>query len=125
MKIGIDLVDVARFENMGEKTKARIFTESEIAFCTTRKNFAQHFAGHFCAKEAVMKALGAGLDEIPFNDIEVCHKQSGAPYVVLSGIALAHAKKLGLENFEISISHTATQATAICIAEATGANKFQ
>lgn len=115
MKIGIDLVDVARFANMGERTKKRLFTENEIAFCTARKNFAQHFAGHFCAKEAVMKALGAGLDEIPFKDIEVCHKQSGAPYVLLSGIALARAENLGFKTFEISISHTATQATAICL----------
>ena len=121
MKVGIDLTDVSRFENMGEKTKMRLFAKSEIAYCTARKNFAQHFAGHFAAKEAVMKVLGAGLDEIPFKDIEVCHNESGAPYVILSNIALARAKNLELdvERFEISISHTATQATAICLAEAT------
>lgn len=117
MKVGIDLTDVSRFENMGEKTRVRLFTENEITYCTARKNFAQHFAGHFAAKEAVMKVLGAGLDEIPFKDIEVRHNESGAPYVILSNITLARAKNLGfdVERFEISISHTATQATAICI----------
>ena len=116
MKVGIDLVEIKRFENKPKNFFEKIFSKDEILYCTSFKNPAQHFAGHFAAKEAVMKALGHGLEEISFIDIEIFHEKTSAPKVKLSGNAQKFAEELGLKNFEISISHDAGLATAICIA---------
>ncbi|MBR5012434.1 MAG: holo-ACP synthase [Clostridia bacterium] len=116
MKVGIDLVDIKRFENKPQNFFEKIFTKAEITYCTSYKNPSPNFAGHFAAKEAVMKALGHGLEEISFLDIEIFHEQTSAPKVKLSGNAQKFAEELGLKNFEISISHDGGFATAICIA---------
>ena len=70
----------------------------------------------FAAKEAVMKALGHGFEEISFLDIEIFHEKTSAPKVRLSGNAQKYRDELGIKNLEISISHDAGLATAICIA---------
>ena len=115
-KIGIDLVEVERFKSQPARFYEKLFTKNEIAYCTSFLKPAQHFAGHFAAKEAVMKALGMGLDTILFSDIEVCHTPEKAPFVKLYGSASLIAKSKKLSIFEISISHTSTSATAICLA---------
>ena len=116
MKVGIDLVDIKRFENKPEHFFEKIFTKAETLYCTSYSSPAEHFAGHFAAKEAVMKALGHGLEEISFLDIEIFHEKTSAPKVRLSGNAQKYRDELGIKNLEISISHDAGLATAICIA---------
>ena len=116
MRTGIDIVEVERFENKSTNFLERVFTQNEIAYCTSFLKPEQHFAGHFAAKEAVMKALGVGLDTILFCEIEVCHTAEKAPFVKLYGSASILAKTKNLLIFEISISHTSTIATAICLA---------
>ena len=117
MKVGIDLVEVARFENKNQSFFQRLFSKNEIEYCTSRKNTSQSFAGHFAAKEAVMKALGAGIDTISFEDIEILHLSSGKPIVNLFGTAKTLLAQFNIKHIEISISHTDGLATAICFAE--------
>ena len=48
---------------------------------------AESLAARFAAKEAVMKALGVGLGDFEFRDVEVRRADSGEPSLVLTGKA--------------------------------------
>ncbi len=117
--IGIDIVDIARIERVGlnKLFYTRNFTQNEIAMLEASKQSAPRAAGNFAAKEAVLKALGCGIFDIPLTDIEVLRSPSGKPYVTLYGKAKQKADELGVTRVHISISHTAELAAAEAIAE--------
>ncbi|MEY2742834.1 MAG: 4-phosphopantetheinyl transferase [Planctomycetota bacterium] len=120
--IGTDLVEVARIDEAlsrgGDALKARLFTADESAYCLAQPRPAEHFAARFAAKEAVMKAMGAGFGQgCEFHEIGVVRTESGAPTVVLSGKTAATATARGVARFHLSMSHTATHATAYAVAE--------
>ena len=114
---GVDLVDIARVcdavERHGEKFLARIFTEHEQRECHGR---IPSLAGRFAVKEAVAKALGCGIGDVRWVDIEVRGDENNAPHLYLYGEGETMAKKLGLSEWSISISHTEEQAIAFVVA---------
>ncbi|MEK8129272.1 4'-phosphopantetheinyl transferase superfamily protein [Paenibacillus filicis] len=75
----------------------------------------ERLAGRFAAKEAVMKALGSGLDRIELTDIEILRRPGGRPRVRLRGSALAAWAYCGLERLELSISHHRDYALAVAV----------
>ena len=113
MKTGIDIVDVDRFKNLSEDKLAKIFTENEINYCCSFSDKQTHFAGHFSAKEAFVKAIrlgfGKGLTPI---DIEISHDKNGVPFIIKSNKI---KQFINNEEIELSISHTKKTAIAICI----------
>ena len=118
---GVDLVEVSRIAGMierhAERFLARVFTPAEAAHSEGRKGRAEHLAGRFAAKEAVLKALGTGwANGIAWTDIEVVVLPTGAPTVRLSNHAAALAQKQGVKAWHLSISHTADHAMASAIA---------
>ncbi len=120
--IGVDLVDVARIADAIDRGGApftdRIFTKAEQAYCVAQYQPSQHFAARFAAKEAVMKALGQGFGEgSEFNEIEITRPDAGRPSVQLHGTTAANAARLRISRIHLSLSHTATAATAYAIAE--------
>ena len=117
--IGIDIVDIARIERVGlnKLFYTRNFTQNEIAMLEASKQSTQSAAGNFAAKEAVLKALGCGIFDMPLTDIEVLRSPSGKPYVTLYGKAKQKADELMVTRVHISISHTAELAAAEAIAE--------
>ena len=60
--VGTDIVECLRIAQMieryGELFIQRVYTEHEISYCSTKSAATQHYAGHWVAKEAVLKALG-------------------------------------------------------------------
>ena len=121
--IGVDLVDCARIENsierFGERFLKRIFTEGEIAYCQSMKFPGRHFAARFAAKEALSKAFGTGIGKsMGWRDLDVQKKESGEPFVVLSGGAEKMARRRGVANVWISLSHTDQSGLATIILEA-------
>jgi len=118
---GIDLVEVARIQDMlddhGERFLARCYTDSERAYCAANPaRMAEHLAGRFAAKEAVLKVLGTGWSGgIAWTDVEVVRETGGKPGVRLDGEAAAVAQRLGITTILLSISHTATHAMASAI----------
>lgn len=114
---GIDVIEIERIERAvkrwGERFLNRIYTESEIAYCRGR---AQRLAGRFAAKEAASKALGVGVRYIRWRDIEILPDRRGKPHVFLHGRAAEVAAHLGLTDFEVSITHSRTDAIVIVIA---------
>jgi holo-[acyl-carrier protein] synthase len=74
-------------------------------------------AARFAAKEAVMKALSTGLGGVDFSDIEVLRAPSGAPVLTIAGRARQRAQARGVSRWHVSLSHTASLATAVVVAD--------
>ncbi|MFI7698445.1 holo-ACP synthase [Nonomuraea sp. NPDC049480] len=111
--IGVDIVDIARFEAALERTphlRERLFTEVE------RPLPVHSLAARFAAKEAVAKALGApkGLGHL---EAEVRCDELGKPELRVTGKAAEVAYELGVKRWHLSLSHDAGVAVAYVIAE--------
>jgi len=117
VKSGIDLVDISRLEEIQpairQRFLKRVFTDNELADVG---DSAASLAGRFAAKEAVAKALGCGIGPVSWKEIEVLRGEAGEPELKLNGNATRLAQQLGLEQWSISISHTAGQAVAVAVA---------
>lgn len=115
--LGIDIIEVARIEKAilryEKKFLDRIFTLKEQAYCQKHKISARHFSGRFAAKEAIVKALGTGINkDIGWTDIEILNDEKGKPIVNLSANI---AKLFNNPTIQISISHCKEYATAVAL----------
>lgn len=117
LRTGVDMLEIERLretvDRHGAHFIARIFTSTEQAECDT--NF-QSLAARFAAKEAVSKALGTGIGNVGWQDIEILRSESGAPVLKLHGYARQLAAEMGLSNWSISLSHTRKHAIAMVVA---------
>ena len=111
------MIEVARMERgvarHGQRFLDRFFTPQEQSYCEGR---ATSLAGRFAVKEAVGKALGTGIGDIHWKDVEVLTNERGAPELVLHERAKDLAAQLGLTEWAISLSHTETQAIGFVVA---------
>ncbi len=114
---GIDLIEVARIKRAagrhGDRFYRRFFTPQEIEFCQGR---ATSLAGRFAVKEAVAKALGTGIGDYDWTDIEVVCDGRGKPELLLHNRAKQLAEEKGLRLWSISLSHTDTHAMGMAVA---------
>ncbi|MEW4456063.1 holo-ACP synthase [Bremerella sp. JC817] len=115
--IGTDIIECLRIAQMierhGEMFINRVYTQHEIEYCSERKAATQHYAGRWAAKEAVLKAIGTGwIKGITWRDVEVANLFGGKPIINLSGGALDSARRRGIQEIQISISHCRTHAVA-------------
>ncbi len=111
--IGVDVVDLARFERAMTRTpglRDRLFAESERALPL------RSLAGRFAAKEALLKALGQ-TDGVRWLDMAVVVDAEGDPDFVLVGRAAEIAAARGIARIHVSMSHDAGIATAFVVAE--------
>ncbi len=116
MKIGIDIVNIDRikklYEKYGEKFLKKVFTDEEIKYSFERKNFINHLAGRFAAKEAFLKAIGKRYSKgISLKDIEV-KREKGPPHLNLYRKAKEIAKD---KKIAISITHDRDYSICVCI----------
>jgi holo-[acyl-carrier protein] synthase len=122
---GIDMIEVERVEHAltrprtGERFRARVYTEREVAYCESRgRPRYQSYAARFAAKEAAMKAMGTGWNRnVGWREIEVVRERGHAPTIVLSGKAAEYARRKQITAFHLSLTHTAANAMAYVIAE--------
>jgi holo-[acyl-carrier protein] synthase len=117
--IGTDLVEVDRFRSVLQRTPGivdRLFTSDEMAYAALCDDPSERLAVRFAAKEAVMKAMGAGIGDVSFVDIEVVRAESGEPSVVLHGRARERARQRGVSRWLLTLTHTHTLAQAIAVA---------
>jgi holo-[acyl-carrier protein] synthase len=108
--VGIDVVDIHRFEQTLDRTpglKQKLFTEAE------RIKSIQFLAARFAAKEALIKALNAE-NGIKWHEAEVVNLEGGKPAFNFYG---AIADLVCGTNVHLSISHDAGIATAVVIVE--------
>ncbi|KAJ2643633.1 fatty acid synthase alpha subunit Lsd1 [Coemansia sp. RSA 1694] len=125
--IGVDIELISDINIENDTFIERNFTRDEQEYCWGRPNPHASFAGKWCAKEAVIKAVSsADLDcanvwvkgsAAPLIDIEICSGYSGAPQVVFHGEAKEAVEKTGVTEVKVSISHIDTFAIATAIAQ--------
>ncbi|MCX6502422.1 MAG: holo-ACP synthase [Microbacterium sp.] len=112
--IGVDLVDVPRFEEHLERTprlRERLFSPAERPLKT------RSLAARYAAKEALIKALG-GSDGVHWTEIEIAPEPSGRPWFRLTGSTAEVVAARGITTVHLSMSHDAGFATAYVVAEA-------
>jgi len=116
VRVGVDLIEIARvrraLDRHGDGFRARCFTEAEQAYCDSKPNPAQHYAGRFAAKEAVGKALGVGV-HFTWKEIEIRGRPK--PGVHLSGWTARVAERLGVGRIELSMTHSRELAAAVAV----------
>ena len=118
--VGIDAVEVDRFRGVLARRSGmrdRLFTADEVAYASSANDPTERLAARFAAKEAVMKVLGVGLGAVAFREIEVVRHRSGRPLLQLHGRAAELAVDAGVERWHVSLTHTATMAEAVVVAE--------
>ncbi len=114
--IGFDLQEVASVKD-ADKLLSKIALQSEIDYIDTfPRNKKEKVATLWAVKEAVFKALDIAAGEISFKEIELCHKENGAPFVVLSGKALKVFESK-FKKIQISISHQKNIVGAVVVCE--------
>ncbi len=119
IRVGVDLIEVARIRRALERYprfRERCFTEAERAYCDSRPNPAESYAGRFAGKEAVGKALGIGIARaFAWKDIEIVGRPK--PSVVLSGRVLRWAEEANTGAIDLSMSHSRDLANAVAVVE--------
>ncbi|HEY9773995.1 MAG TPA: holo-ACP synthase [Planktothrix sp.] len=120
IKVGTDICSVNRvaatYAKYGNRFIERILTPAEAAYVlSSPKQTVQRLAARFAAKEAASKVLGTGWNGVGWKEIEVARRPSGEPHLLLHGRAAKLAEKLGLTNFEVSLSHEKEYATAFVV----------
>ena len=112
--IGVDVVDLARFERAVSRTPAlrdRLFAQSE------RDRPVRSLAARFAAKEALMKAIG-DASGVGWHDMEVVSDGEGDPSFVVHGAVKAALERRGVTGIHVSMSHDAGAAVAMVVLEA-------
>jgi holo-[acyl-carrier protein] synthase len=116
--IGVDVVDLARFERALSRTpklKSRLFADAELV-SGGRVLALRSLAGRFAAKEALIKALGESAG-IRWHHMQVVSDGHGNPSFRLSDAAAQVAADRGVTAVHLSMSHDAGVAIAYVIAE--------
>jgi holo-[acyl-carrier protein] synthase len=116
LRVGVDLIEIERvrraLERHGDGFRSRCFTDAERAYCESKPNPAQHYAGRFAAKEAVGKALGSGV-YFTWREIEIRGRPK--PGVYLTGRTAAFAERVGAGAIELSMTHSRELAAAVAV----------
>lgn len=115
--IGVDVVDVERFQAQTEKQPAllpRLLTATEIAESGSR---FYSMAGKFAAKEAFIKAAG-GIDDFSFQDVQITSR-GDRPFFSFSGGCAELIESLNAKA-HLSISHDGGIAIAYVVLERLG-----
>lgn len=114
--IGVDLVKIDRMDKAGKNHPGfleRVFTDREREYCSKQKFPAQHYAGRFAAKEAVLKAIGTGWSAgVKWTDMEVLHGEGGGPIVNIAGRVKDLMDLKGVKQIFLSYSHDEGYAVA-------------
>jgi holo-[acyl-carrier protein] synthase len=118
--IGVDVVDLARFERALERSPAlkdRLFAQSEQVDGGLPLPL-RSLAGRFAAKEALIKALGDSTG-VAWHDMRVVKDPLGNPSFELLDSTSRIAAARGITSLHLSMAHDAGLAIAYVIAEST------
>ncbi len=111
--VGVDLVEIARFERALSKTprlRDRLFAPSE------RMLPVRSLAARFAAKEALIKAVGHST-EFRWHDMTVVSNEHRNPEFAVSGGVAEALAAIGATRLHLSMTHDGGTAVAFVVAE--------
>ncbi|MGB1009216.1 MAG: holo-ACP synthase [Thiolinea sp.] len=124
--VGTDIVEIDRISRLMEGGNDRFVRR--VLHKNEYKQF-QHIntalsnnwlAKRFATKEACSKALGTGIGaHAQLTEIETCHDELGKPQLVLHGITLATAERLGVHDMSLSLADERSYAVAFVVLSGT------
>jgi len=121
IRLGVDLLEIDRVSaaiaRHGQRFFDRLYTPQELIDCN---GSIPSLAARIAAKEAAAKALGTGIGEVSWKEIETVRGPRGEPQLRLSGRARRRAEALGLESWSVTLSHTDRLAMAAVAAQGRG-----
>ncbi|QPC84362.1 holo-ACP synthase [Phototrophicus methaneseepsis] len=118
LRCGIDMIEhervAAGIERLGERFLNRFFTPGERTDC---EDAPHRLAARLAGKEAVAKALGTGIGDVRWVDIEIrVDNPRKRPTLHLHGNAAKLSTEMGLTQWDISLCHTNEYASAMAVA---------
>jgi len=116
--IGVDVVDLARFERATTRTPGvltRLFAESEQWDGAAKRSLSS-LAARFAAKEAVIKAIGDSTG-VRWHDMAVVSDGLRNPSIEVYNSLAEIVSARGITAIHLSMSHDAGVAIAYVIAE--------
>lgn len=122
LRCGIDMIEHERIEDgikrLGERFLKRFFTAGEREDCDDKP---YRLAARLAAKEAVAKALGTGIGDVSWQEIEIrVNNPRRRPTLYLYGAAEELAAELGLTQWDVSLTHARQYAAAMAVAMGDG-----
>jgi len=116
VRVGIDVIEIERIRKALQRPgfRDRCFTAAEQAYCDSKKNAAESYAGRFAGKEAVGKALGCGV-RFTWKEIEIVGRPK--PSVSLKGKTAAWAEKVEAGAIDLSMTHSRELAQAVAVVD--------
>ena len=118
LDIGIDIVEIERIEKALQRNKKfldKLFTKDEIDYFKSKGLKTETIAGNFSAKEAISKALGTGIRNFNFKDIEILRDKKGNPIVKTYNNLREICIDYNVLEIKVSISHSKNYAVANAI----------
>lgn len=120
--IGVDLMQNGRVERElslgGWTPSGGVYTAQEIENYGDGSRKSQRFSASFAVKEAVMKALGAEVEDLAmFREVEVLYVPSGMPSIHLHARVQSKAQSLGVRRVWISTASGKKHAGALVVLE--------
>ena len=122
LRVGVDLVRVAdvtaSIARFGARYTERLFTAGERAYCDAdATRAAERYAARFAAKEATLKIFRPlPHDAVDPRSIEVRQIADGGCEIVLHDLAIVLARRSGVAELSVSMSHEQDYATATVVA---------
>ena len=110
-RLAADLARAGEFHVGVEAHAQALFTPEEHAYCQHQADPAVHYAGRWCAKEAVVKAVFP-FHRLTTREVHIVEAADGSPRAVVQPNAV---ERDGLA-VRISITHTPTTACAFAVA---------
>jgi holo-[acyl-carrier protein] synthase len=121
VRSGVDIVEVTRIDRAilrhGPRFFERFFTLQELV---DAHGHTPALGARIAAKEAVAKALGTGIGEVRWKDIEIVNGPAKEPLLKLHGEGALVSEKLGITAWSISLTHTHEHAAAVAVALSEG-----
>lgn len=117
--LGTDIVENSRIEEsvkkFGSRFLRRIYTDREIEYCKSYKDWIPCLAARWAAKEAVIKAFFPIFGKVlKFKQIEVLGKKGYPPEVVIHG---DEGKLLEKKGFKVLVSIAHEKKFSIAVAQ--------
>lgn len=115
LDIGIDIIEIERIKeaiNNNPRFLNKIFTHDEIKYFESKGFKPESIAGNFAAKEAISKAIGRGIRDFNFKDIEVLRNELGKPIVKTYNNLQQICIDYNVLEIKVSISHCKEYAVA-------------